>query len=548
MSIIKQHKTTTLFITFALIAGIINLLTRSKYVIISSVMFCINAVIIAGLILFWIHTVRKRVLPSKARSYLVLSGVFMLFYFLVRIFKYRAAVESILVIRYSDYIYFIPILMMPTLLVMTAVELSFWDRRIVRIVSAGQQITAALIAFMALTNDMHLLVYKPFVPISEFKVDSGTYNWGIGFYLSYGWIIINLFAAFFLLFKVMRKSDRRIVGMLVMSIGVWIAMNLIYSLIISPLELPKMYSTVEINIFSMILISECCIRSRLIPHNENYSGFLSKLKVPLLIADRQMHVVQESAAPIRASKDTLLTTGTVPVYLDPDTRLSRMKISAGYVFWTENERELHEEQKRLAEANEILSEENELIEVENKLKEQKARLDAQNQVYDRIAEAIFPKQKKIDELLEETSPDDDSFAKTLGLVCVYNAYSKRKTNLLLLSEETLPKRNRELFLALSETARFLNCCGIDAAAIGEDYSEIPLSDIHVLYDTFETVVETYLPVLKKMTVSLMADGIRIAMEASEEQELPDTPVPVICKESDGLLFITIRKRKDGDSK
>lgn len=548
MSIIKQHKTTTLFILFVLIAGILNLFTRSKYIIVSSLMFCLNATIIAGLILFWIHTVRKRVPPSKVRSYLVLSGMFMLLYYLIRVFKYRPVVESVLVNRYCTYIYFIPLLMTPTLIVMTAVELSFRDRSIIRKISGGLQITVALIDIIALTNDLHFLVYKPHVPIDVFKIEGGTYSWGVGFFIIYGWIITNLFAAFFLLFKVMRKRDRRIAVMLIVSIGIWVALNTIYSFLISPHNIPKMYTNVEINIFSMILIAECCIRSRLIPHNENYSGFLSKLKVPLLIADREMHVVQESAVPVLASKETLLTTGTVPVYLDPDTRLSRMKIPAGFVFWTENERELHEEQKRLAEANEILSEENELIEVENKLKEQKARLDAQNQVYDRIAEAIFPKQKKIEELLDGTAPDDEKFADTLGLVCVYNAYSKRKTNLLLLSEDTLPKKNRELFLALSETARFLNCCGIDAAAIGEDYSEIPLSDIHDLYDTFETVVETYLPVLKKMTVSLMADGIRIAMEASEEQMLPDTSVPVDSKESDGLLFITIRKRKEGACK
>lgn len=546
--IIKQHKTTTLFILFALFAGIINLFTRSKLIFVSSLVFCINATIMTGLILFWIHTIRKRVLPSKVRSYLVLSGAFMLLYYLLRVFKYRPVVESVLVNRYCTYSYFIPILMTPAFIVLTAVELSVRGRRAMRRISAGIVISVALIAVMALTNDLHFWVYKPSVPLDEFMVEGGTYSWGPGFCLIYGWIILNLFAAFLLLFKVMRKNDRRIVIMLVVSICVWLTMNLVYSLINSFTNLPKMYSTVEINIFSMILIAECCIRSRLIPHNENYSGFLSKLKAPLLIADSNMHVVQESAVPISASKEILMSSGTGPVYLDPDTRLSRMKIPAGYVFWTENERELHQEQKRLAEANEILSEENELIEVENKLKEQKARLDAQNHVYDRIAEAIFPKQKKIEELLSGTSPDDESFAATLGLVCVYNAYSKRKTNLLLLSEETLPKRNRELFLALSETVRFLNCCGIDGAAIGEDHSEIPLSDINDLYDTFETVVETYLPFLKKMTVSLMADGIRIAMEASEEQPIPETVVPVDCKESDGLLFITIRKRKAGDGK
>jgi hypothetical protein len=43
-----------------------------------------------------------------------------------------------------------------------------------------------------------------------------------------------------------------------------------------------------------------------------------------------------------------------------------------------------------------------------------------------------------------------------------------------------------------------------------------------------------------MTVSIMPDGVRIAMEASNEQILPETVLPVKCQESDGLLYFTIR--------
>ena len=160
----------------------------------------------------------------------------------------------------------------------------------------------------------------------------------------------------------------------------------------------------------------------------------------------------------------------------------------------------------------------------------------------------------------------------MGKVCVLNAFSKRKTNLLLLSEESLPKSNRELFLALSETARFLKCCGVEAAAIGQEYSEIPLPDVHALYDTFETVIETFFPVAKTMTFSLKPDGIRIAMETSGDcsateadgapaspetnaaptspetnaaPALPETKLPVRCEESDGVLFFTIRRSEGG---
>jgi hypothetical protein len=202
-------------------------------------------------------------------------------------------------------------------------------------------------------------------------------------------------------------------------------------------SIPRPYFKPEIDCFGMLLIFECCIRSRLIPHNENYPGFFKKLKLPILITDSKLGNVNETIVPVNATKEDLIKAKYEPSYLDEDTRLSSMKIRAGYAFWTENEHELREQRQRLANANELLSEENDLIAVENRLKEQKAHLDAQNQVYERITAAIYPKQKKIDELLSKTDPSSESFAETLGTVCVLNAYSKRKTNLLLLSGDTL---------------------------------------------------------------------------------------------------------------
>ena len=52
-----------------------------------------------------------------------------------------------------------------------------------------------------------------------------------------------------------------------------------------------------------------------------------------------------------------------------------------------------------------------------------------------------------------------------------------------------------------------------------------------------------------MTVSILSDGIRIVMEAKDTAELPDTVLPVAFKESDGLLFFTVRvKDRGGEGK
>ncbi len=539
-----KHKTTITFVGVFLLAGICYLCSRTGSAFFNTLMFCMNASLLLGLVIFWMHTVSGRLMKTRTRSYIYAAGFFIALFLMMRVFKYRIVVNSAVPARYVTYLYFIPRIMIPTLFLITAVRLS-GDRPFHRHLTRWILIAGCALMVLPVTNDLHGFVYRPKVVPALFDMTSSTYTWGPGFFLLYAWIIALLVTGLIVLFAIMRKRDKKLVTLLVFAILFWISAKLFTSLVIDRLNTARMYSGVDIDCFSMLLILECCIRSRLIPYNENYAGFFHSLSIPVLITGPGLETVYASSAPVPASKENLASAEKEPVYLDEDTRLMCMKIRAGYTFWTEDESELHKEQRRLADANAVLSEENDLIALERQLKEQKAKLEAQELVYKKIGAAIAPKQKKICELLEATQPDAEDFAYALGKVCVYNAYSKRKTNLLLLSEESLPEKNRELFLALSESARFLNCCGIDAAAIGEEYSSLPLSDIHELYDTFETLIEAYIPVLSGMTVSIIPEGIRVAMETPETIELPDAVLPVTRVESDGLLFFTIKRRAAG---
>ncbi|MBR5181787.1 MAG: hypothetical protein IKW88_05995 [Clostridiales bacterium] len=539
MNLIKQHKTTSIFVFLLIIAGILNLLTKTSNSLVNTVMFCANFMIYIGLIVFWAHTVRDRILPTRTRSYMLASSVFMIVYMLQRVFRYRAVISSLFVYRSMAYVYYIPLVMIPSLLLATAVNLGLGNKRIGRRVEKIIIVSSGVVSAIALTNDLHHLVYVPKVALSEFNMDNNSYSWGIGFYIIYAWLIFALVSGALILFSIVGKNGKKPIILLAVTVVTWIALCAIHALVFERYSISRPYFKPEIDCFSMILIFECCIRSRLIPHNENYKGFFEKLKLPILITDNDLNAVHTSNKSLNVSVEDFEKAKAEPCYPEKDIRLSSMKIRAGYAFWTENEHELQEQRKRLKEANELLSEENDLIAVENKLKEQKAHIEAQNQVYERITAAIYPKQKSVESILKNVDPDTDAFAEALGKVCVFNAYSKRKSNLLLLSEDNLPKSNRELFLALAETCRYLKCCGIDAAAVGEEYSSLPLKAVNKLYDTFEAVIETYLGSAARMTVSILPNGVRIAMETSKEQKLPETVLPVKSKESDGLLFLTI---------
>ena len=539
---------TWLFIGFLLLGGLFHYFDPTENLFLNSFLFCGRFTIFAGLILFWIQSVRSRLLPTRVRTYIFSAGLMMLCLLTVQVFNNRIvgdAVDAQEINRFSRYVYWIPQAMNPALFLMSCIRIyrggqdkKGWNERLL-------MIPAVFLSLMVLTNDLHYLVYYPKAGFSELTIVTGKYSQGLGFYLLYAWMILTFITGLILLF---RKTGRRPAKGIALLTGVtltWLFMLLMNMLVWDWLHVHQPYSTQEINIFGMLGIFEICIRNHLIPSNENHIGFFEQLGRPVMITDRNLAPVYRTNRAVDARREVLEASLAQPVYPQEDIRLSGMEIRAGYAFWTEDETELHREARRLEEANEILREENSLVQAENELKEKKARLDAQKQVYDRIAAALYPRQKRIAELLSGTEPESDYFSQVLAECCVLNAWCKRKSNLLLLDETALPRRNRELFLALQESARFLKCCDVDAAAVGEEMTDFALTDIHDLYDTFESVIEAWLPFMYRMTVSILQDGIRMAVDAGKDLAVPETILPVEKQISEDTVFLTIRKRNGG---
>ena len=85
MRISRENRNTWLFVGFLGLAGAANLLTRTGDPFFNSVMFTVNFTILMGLLLFWIQSVWERLLPTRARSYMLSAAMLMLFYLLLRV-------------------------------------------------------------------------------------------------------------------------------------------------------------------------------------------------------------------------------------------------------------------------------------------------------------------------------------------------------------------------------------------------------------------------------------------------------------------------------
>lgn len=542
-----QTKNTWIFIGFLLLAGLANLTGRYLPPAGNALMNCINNMIYAGLLVFWIQSVRIRLVPSGAKTCIVGAGLFMLLYMLLRIFKYIFAV-GVTASRYTVYAYWIPQLLIPTLFLMTCIRICRNDQDGRKAVEALLLIPATGLILLVLTNDLHSLVYVPRISLSQFEIDSGSYTYGPFFYLLYVWMVLTFLPGLRLLFQETSRSQKRAAQLLVGVILLWIGLTLLNLLFFSRNRYGiRIFNIPESQTFVMLAVFEICIRYRLIPHNENYIGFFHSLHMPVLITDRQYRTVYRSEVALSEDQDRLKAALTAPVALSRDQKLHGQGIQAGYAFWMEDESRIHRVQEKLLEANELIEQENDLIRVETEQKEQDAYLKSRHRIYYEVAGELYPCQKRIGQILEEAVPGTDRFRENIALVCVLNAYVKRKTNLLLLSAENDALEAQELFLALQESASYLTLAGLPTTAAEPEETRYPAEDILSLYDAFESIAEQLLGKVPSLMVSWKECGLRLA---AEMDGLPDTegiPLPVRFYRSEEILYMEIPAGKGGEA-
>ena len=548
MRITKQNKNVWLFICFLMLAGIANLLTRTGNTLFDTLMSSINDMIYIGLLLFWSQSVRTRLLPTKARTYILSISYLMLLYVLLRIFKYNIAGGALL-FRYAVYAYWIPQMLIPALFLMTCIcirrgeqESGKWDERLLLI-------PAVLLFGLVLTNDLHRLVYNPQIDLELFEVNTGTYTYGSGFYLLYVWMILMVISGVILLFRETGRRSGKVIRYLLVVIFFWISLILLNLLILDRYTIYRVFNIPEIHIFSMLGIIEICIRFRLIPYNENYTGLFRVLKMPVLITDTEFRIAYQTDLDLHAgcSERQLKAALTEPVYLTPDQKLYGTQIRAGYAFWEEDETTVHQAQERLLEANELIEQENSLIQAETEQKEKDAYLQSRHHIYHEIAEELYPCQKRIGQILDQAQPGTEDFREKIAAVSVLNAYVKRKTNLLLLAAENEMLPLSELSLALGESANYLTIAGLSTTTIGSEDRLYPAERIIAFYDTFESLAEQLIGKAASMMVSWDGDCLRLAASTDYLPERETLALPVEFRTEEDTLYMDILPGKGGVS-
>lgn len=554
------------FLGVLLLAGILHMIARQTPWFVNTLLFCAEFALQAGLVLFWIQSIHYRLLPSRSRTYITAAAFLMIGYLMLRCVKYRFfGDDPTPATRYCWYLFYLPMLLIAVLFLMSCISLNrqaVQERRTI-----GKEgwllLPTGLLAAGVLTNDLHHLAFRPLPDVALLVGDAGTYTHGPLFFAAYGWIALCVAGGTVFLLLASRRIQSRwraavpfvllAFSFLLLQAEEWLELQFGWQHLF---ELP------ETSIFTMIAVWESCIRNRLMPYNEGYERFFDSMQFPVMITDHSFTPVHRSQGQFEASREQLAVSLEKPVYLTPDTRLAGKRIRGGYAFWAEDESALHRVNEQLAEANETLENENELIRAENDLKEQRARIDSRNRIYSTIAEQMFPYHERIHALLQEAAPGREAFRGQIAKVSVLNAYVKRRTNLLLLTEQQPQVSMRELALAIEESARYLKYIGVQASV--ETAAEViwPGQTAVSLFDTYEALIERLSAHVSYIMISLNKAGLRLTADArtlpaellrtlTEMESAPDGGqtagrlLPVTASLDEGLLYLSVYAEKGG---
>ena len=473
------RRSTAVFAVLLVLGGVIRRVMPAFGPAADSAFTVLRAALYAGMLLEWLSSVRNRLLPTPARTYILASGGLLLLLLLAQNVRFRPALENPAIYHWCWYIYYIPMIMVPALFAMSCLHMS---RGIPGRTDLVPLVPSAALVAAVLTNDLHYRVFIPAGSAAAMNGEAGSYTYGFGYYV----------------------------------ICVWVSLCLAAGLL------------------------ETCIRTRLIPSNGNYRGFFAHMETPAVITDRGMEKLYATAAPLGAGREQMAAALEGPVELSEGLRLHGKAVSAGNVFWAEDEGTLNRLRQELEDANETIEMENDLLRYENEQKEERARVDARNRLYERAAREVYPAQKRLEALIDQAQPGTDGFRGKMAEICVLNAYIKRRANFVLLSEERSGITAAEMRAALSESAVYLGYCGTAATVDCEAEKDIPFTTAAAVLDTYEAAAEALLGRASYLWIRLRDGELKMIADCAELPETGETPLAAEPGEEDGSACWTIR--------
>lgn len=483
-----------------------------------------------------------RIIERRVRRNLVGVGAMIILWCVLRAAKYIAFEETGTIARFTWYLYYVPMLVIPQFSLKAALAVGEPEDKKWPVLLLYTRVITIVCIVLVLTNDLHQSVFRFRPSYVNWDFD---YSRSLLFWIITVWDYLFFFSSTAVLLHKCRLSASRKLAWIPAS---YLALGILGLYLLNIGHLPRMWGETigefpDMACYTLGGFWVLCIAIGLVPSNKGYEKLLQGTSLATRITDLTYNTAYKSFGAVPMTGAQLAAPGPTPV--DENTIVHRSRVSGGYAYWQVDITELNRINLELEEAQEQIEEEAELIRRVNEMKEQRAQIDAKSKAYDRIAVRVLPQSQKIAMLSAEARSNNACFDRNMHLVAIYAAYIKRISNMMLLASEGRLKKT-ELTLALAESVRYLNKAGIPSEVqVDPDESLVDGETLIDIYEKFEILLEQALPTLEALYITFAENTLKLSFEGTA------LTVPADwnswAEQDEGTTFIRLNLRKEGDS-
>lgn len=489
-----------LVISLIILAGGLNQVSQvTPSILINRSLSILRTLIYFGLFISWGLSIRKRVMQKQVKTYLTIISGLMVFWLAIRSIKYFFVMEDLNLFRHLWYAYYIPELMIALLSLFIALSMRKPESYRLALWTKLLYLPTLTLIGLVLTNDYHGLVFILSDGITRKTIQ---YKHNIGFWIIFAWLITcGLIALMVILSRSKVPRSKRIIWLPFLPLLATIVYTFIF-VFCYPL-IAKLANDVTIVLCLLIMsIFEASIYTGLIRSNRHYHNLFYASAMNGLIVDKDYKIHYKSKGARDLPVEILKSAQDKPVNIDENIRLSSLPITGGHTLWLEDISEINQLLGQLKEAGRSLSKNNDLLQAELQLKERQAIINGKDRLYNKIVGGIDSQLDTINKLLKKDHQGDMGPEEKLTWLSILGAYIKRRSNLLILSEEEDNFPGKEVEYSLRESVEALSESAIDCFLNSSTQDFISAKHGLLIYDIFQEIIELALPSLEALLLNL----------------------------------------------
>jgi hypothetical protein len=425
-------------------------------------------------VIAWAYSVRLRCSSLATMRCLLAIAALLVFWLALTIVKWN--VEDDRVVSIMWYLYYLPMLAVPTLVLASIVPQTAWSSspRVRRVKAACWAVDGVFLA-VVLTNNLHHAVFAFDFADSAW---GSAYTYAPVYVVVYGWIVAQYLGFLAIAFVNARRDLRKSLAV----IGLFFAVGAVYSV----LYILRADLSLNLTVMQCLLVVsglEFALELGILPSYARYGTLFQTVPYEVRVLDASGRVCAQSnaARPLparlaeRAVRAAEHSDGPVTLHLSqtPTVSYTVYAVLGGYALATKDVSALIDHRARLEAQRSQLKRRNRALSHQGELERALARQREEAQIADDIAATLAEKVARINGLLDAL-PDDPAQARgPLSRAKLLVSWCKQQGALVLGVEEGAQVAPAALRLALGQIASDMRGVGVECGTLVD--VSLPLS-------------------------------------------------------------------------